>query len=178
MNKMYTKWIVGGLVAVGGIATSSSAGQWDWAVAVSSSSGGYRGGERHGSYVGRESCAPRYYDHSRSSYGRAGSYVGHNQRVFSGPSICAPVHHPPVMRCVERPVVRYVEPRVVYVQPAPVVQQVVYVPPVETAWVQNSNGSRTPVQLRRADGGMFVGPRGEYYLGWPNEDQLRRAYGM
>jgi len=69
------------------------------------------------------------------------------------------------------PVVRYV--------PSPViVQQAPCVPSVETAWIQNSNGSRTPVRLRRAEGGLYIGPRGEYYQGTPNENQLRQLYGM
>jgi uncharacterized protein YcfJ len=47
-----------------------------------------------------------------------------------------------------------------------------------TIWIQNSNGSKTPVILRKADGGQFVGPRGEYYPSLPTQDQLRPAYGM
>ncbi len=74
---------------------------------------------------------------------------------------------PPVTVCP--PVVRYVEQPVVVVQP---------VPTTETVWVQNSNGSRTPVSLRRTDGGMYIGPRGEYYMGLPTNDQLRQLYGM
>lgn len=47
-----------------------------------------------------------------------------------------------------------------------------------TVWITNSNGSRTPVLLRAADGGTFIGPRGEYYAGLPTEDQLRPIYGF
>lgn len=47
-----------------------------------------------------------------------------------------------------------------------------------TVWITNSNGSRTPVLLRAADGGQFIGPRGEYYAGLPTEDQLRPVYGL
>lgn len=43
--------------------------------------------------------------------------------------------------------------------------------------VQNSNGSYTPVTLRRA-GNQYVGPRGEYYSTLPTEAQLKVAYGF
>lgn len=47
-----------------------------------------------------------------------------------------------------------------------------------TVWVENSNGSKTPVQLRQTEGGQFIGPRGEYYEKMPAMDQLRSIYGM
>ena len=47
-----------------------------------------------------------------------------------------------------------------------------------TVWIQNSNGSRTPVLLRATTGGQYIGPRGEYYAGLPTEDQLRPVYGL
>jgi len=43
--------------------------------------------------------------------------------------------------------------------------------------VQNSNGSYTPVTLRRA-GNQYIGPRGEYYNTLPTEAQLKVAYGF
>ncbi len=43
--------------------------------------------------------------------------------------------------------------------------------------VHNSNGSITPVTLRR-DGNEWVGPKGERYLQIPSEDQLRPVYGF
>jgi len=43
--------------------------------------------------------------------------------------------------------------------------------------VTNSNGSYTPVTLRRA-GNQYVGPRGEYYSALPTEQQLKVAYGF
>ena len=49
---------------------------------------------------------------------------------------------------------------------------------ITTVWVENSNGSKTPVQLRQPDGGQYVGPRGEYYSTMPTQDQLRKVYGM
>ena len=49
---------------------------------------------------------------------------------------------------------------------------------ITTVWVENSNGSKTPVQLRQTDGGQYVGPRGEYYSTMPTQDQLRKVYGM
>ena len=47
-----------------------------------------------------------------------------------------------------------------------------------TMWVENSNGSRTPVQLRQTDGGQYVGPQGEYYPVVPTQQQLHRMYGI
>lgn len=82
----------------------------------------------------------------------------------------APVYYTPPVRCVQ-----YVPP-VQYVQPQAVVVQ--QVPGVVTVWVQNSNGSRSPVQLRTAEGGCYVGPRGEYYTGYPTNEQLRQLYGL
>ena len=43
--------------------------------------------------------------------------------------------------------------------------------------VKNTNGSITPVSLRR-QGNLYVGPKGEIYTGVPSEDQLRPIYGF
>lgn len=43
--------------------------------------------------------------------------------------------------------------------------------------VRNSNGSYTPVTLRRV-GSQYVGPRGEYYGALPDEAQLKAPYGF
>jgi uncharacterized protein YcfJ len=43
--------------------------------------------------------------------------------------------------------------------------------------VNNSNGSVTPVTIRRV-GNQYVGPRGEYYNSLPTEAQLKVAYGF
>lgn len=49
----------------------------------------------------------------------------------------------------------------------------------QTVQVRNSNGSITPVQLRRGQGDQWVGQRGEIYNGMPSESQLRAAgYGF
>jgi len=47
-----------------------------------------------------------------------------------------------------------------------------------TVWVQNENGSRTPVQLTASGDGQWIGPKGEYYPGVPSEAQLKPVYGM
>ena len=47
-----------------------------------------------------------------------------------------------------------------------------------TVWVENSNGSKTPVQLRMTEGGQYIGPRGEYYSSMPTMEQLKAVYGM
>ena len=43
--------------------------------------------------------------------------------------------------------------------------------------VRNSNGSYTPVVIRRV-GTQYVGPRGEFYNALPTEEQLKRPYGF
>ena len=59
-------------------------------------------------------------------------------------------------------------------KPAPVV----HVPPISvTVWVNNSNGSRSPVVLTQ-EGPWYIGPRGERYFGVPTEEQLRILYGL
>ena len=47
----------------------------------------------------------------------------------------------------------------------------------ETVWIQNPNGSQTPVVLERY-GGQWKGPKGELYNGFPTEDQLRPYYAL
>jgi uncharacterized protein YcfJ len=43
--------------------------------------------------------------------------------------------------------------------------------------ITNSNGSITPVTLRRS-GNVWVGPRGEQYMSMPTPEQLKPIYGM
>lgn len=43
--------------------------------------------------------------------------------------------------------------------------------------VKNSNGSYTPVVLRKV-GNQYVGPRGEFYDAVPTEEQLKAPYGF
>jgi uncharacterized protein YcfJ len=43
--------------------------------------------------------------------------------------------------------------------------------------ITNSNGSITPVTLRRS-GNVWVGPRGEQYMSMPTQEQLRPIYGL
>jgi hypothetical protein len=58
-------------------------------------------------------------------------------------------------------------------KPAPV-----HVPAISvTVWINNSNGSRSPVLLTQ-DGPWYIGPRGERYFGIPTEEQLRVLYGL
>jgi uncharacterized protein YcfJ len=47
-----------------------------------------------------------------------------------------------------------------------------------TVWIRNSNGSRTAVVLRKAGGGQWIGPKGEYYDHFPSEEELRPVYGL
>ena len=46
-----------------------------------------------------------------------------------------------------------------------------------TVWINNRNGSKTPVKLK-VEGAWYVGPRGEYYWERPTEEQLRPLYGL
>lgn len=46
-----------------------------------------------------------------------------------------------------------------------------------TVWINNRNGSKTPVILK-IDGGRYIGPKGEYYWNMPTEEQLRPLYGL
>lgn len=46
-----------------------------------------------------------------------------------------------------------------------------------TVMVHNSNGSYTPVVLRKY-GNEFIGPRGEYYTTLPGDAQLKPIYGF
>lgn len=54
----------------------------------------------------------------------------------------------------------------------------VHVAPISvTVWVNNSNGSRSPVVLTQ-EGPWYIGPRCERYFGVPTEEQLRPLYGL
>lgn len=51
-------------------------------------------------------------------------------------------------------------------------------PAVETVWISNENGSKTPVELTQQEDDSWVGPNGEIYTSLPSEDDLRPAYGL
>ena len=46
-----------------------------------------------------------------------------------------------------------------------------------TVWITNSNGSQTPVTLKRSGPG-YLGPRGEWYPNMPTDEQLKMVYGF
>ncbi|MHC4722069.1 MAG: glycine zipper domain-containing protein [Planctomycetota bacterium] len=46
-----------------------------------------------------------------------------------------------------------------------------------TVWITNTNGSTTPVRLRRSGPG-FIGPRGEHYAQMPTTEDLAKVYGF
>ena len=46
-----------------------------------------------------------------------------------------------------------------------------------TVEIHNSNGSITPVKLKKKDGG-YIGPKGERYDQLPTEEQLKPLYGL
>lgn len=45
-----------------------------------------------------------------------------------------------------------------------------------TMWITNTNGSKTPVALRRS-GPNYIGPNGEVYDSLPSEESLKIMYG-
>lgn len=47
-----------------------------------------------------------------------------------------------------------------------------------TVWIDNDNGSRTPVTLVKTADGQYIGPNGEYYMGMPTQAQLKPVYGI
>lgn len=47
-----------------------------------------------------------------------------------------------------------------------------------TVWITNPNGSKTPVILKAADTGQWIGPKGEYYDAFPTQEQLLPVYGV
>ncbi|MBT3376593.1 MAG: hypothetical protein HN742_01635 [Lentisphaerae bacterium] len=47
-----------------------------------------------------------------------------------------------------------------------------------TVWITNPNGSKTPVTIRSAEGGQWIGPSGEYYDAFPTAEQLLPVYGL
>jgi len=63
-------------------------------------------------------------------------------------------------------------------EPVSLQPDVVNTVPTTTIMIENSNGSRTPVELEPAGPHQWKGPQGEYYDGLPTEDQLRDAYGF
>jgi len=46
-----------------------------------------------------------------------------------------------------------------------------------TVWITNSNGSKTPVTLKRS-GPSYIGPRNEVYQTMPTEADLKMVYGF
>ncbi len=83
------------------------------------------------------------------------------------------VYYPPYVPTVQE--VRVVQPAPVTVIQRPTLPAY---PVAETIWVQNSNGSETPVELRRDGSGRYIGPKGEYYQSRPSNEQLRLLYGL
>jgi predicted lipid-binding transport protein (Tim44 family) len=61
-------------------------------------------------------------------------------------------------------------------------QQTYNAPPTQsnsvTVWLNNSNGSQTPVHLTQNSDGSYTGPKGERYPTMPSEAQLKQLYGM
>jgi hypothetical protein len=105
------------------------------------------------------------------------------------PVYISPPHHyyyatSPVVVVAPQPVV-VTAPPVVYETPQVVTvpAQTVVVPSTEetvVVWITNDNGSRTPVKLVRLNNptGYYMGPRGEYYVVLPTDEQLRPLYGL
>jgi hypothetical protein len=78
---------------------------------------------------------------------------------------------------VTRPVLTVGQVQETQVVP-PVVPEVSSAGHAWTVWITNPNGSKVAVVLRAAEGGQWVGPKGEYYDGFPTEEQLLPVYGL
>ena len=46
-----------------------------------------------------------------------------------------------------------------------------------TVWITNSNGSKTPITLKRSGAG-YIGPRNEVYQALPTEAEIKKVYGF
>lgn len=46
-----------------------------------------------------------------------------------------------------------------------------------TVWITNSNGSKTPITLKRSGTG-YIGPRNEVYQTLPTEAEIKKVYGF
>lgn len=147
--------------------------------------GGRPGGGPGGPGRGGPSFGARYDSH-RSDF--------HFSLIIAPPRI-RPVYISPPHRyyyatspvvVVAAPPVVYETPQVVTVPARQVVTvptQTVVVPNTEETvivWITNDNGSRTPVKLVRLNNpsGYYMGPRGEYYVVLPTDEQLRPLYGL
>lgn len=116
-----------------------------------------------------------------------GRYYGHGHGHRSSVSIVigAPLYRPWYVYPPHRHVIY--GPSVVIAPPRPIVvdrTETVIVrdrTPDDTVvvWITNTNGSRTPVTLtRQRDTGYYIGPKGEYYVVLPTDEQLRPLYGL
>jgi hypothetical protein len=85
-------------------------------------------------------------------------------------------HFPPAPLPPERPVVQPVVPPPAL--PVPPTPPAPLPTGLRSVWITNPNGSKTEVVLRAADGGNWIGPKGEFYNGMPTEAQLRPVYGL
>ena len=143
--------------------------------------------QHRGHYRGRapvHQSSHRGYSRSHRGWSTAGSLLA--GVVIGGmlQNACAAPPHREVVytRTVYQtaPVVQYVQPAPVihYVQPEPVVIRSAPPPTMVTVWIQHANGSQTPVELRSAGDGRFIGPKGEYYSGFPSTEQLCQIYGL
>ena len=118
-------------------------------------------------------------------------YNGTYFRRFGGGFTVVP--RPVVVVQSPAPIVMSAPAPIVMQAPAPVVVQApptVAAPPPEpaaevkqtgqtwTVWITNPNGSKTSVLLKAADGGQWMGPKGEYYDAFPKEEQLLPVYGL
>ncbi len=128
---------------------------------------------------------------------RAGHYykMDHGTYVKVAPPIGIVVPHLPASRSIE-----YIDGEKFFVvhdtyyrrtpngftvvkKPAPII--IVHTEPKaprandpKTVWIDNSNGSRTPVELVPVEDGQWRGPKGEYYPEFPSLEQLKPVYGL
>ena len=133
-------------------------------------------------------AVPRDYGPGPGGPGFGGRGPGHDHDSFIRVVIAPPrirplIIYPPHRRVIMESSVIVVAPPVVVVPSRTVVvpeTTVVASPTVgETVviWITNDNGSKTPVTLVRQKD-YYVGPKGEYYLVLPTDEQLRPLYGL
>jgi hypothetical protein len=125
-------------------------------------------------------------DRGRGGPGPSSRYDSHRSDHFNFSLIIAPPRIRPVFISPPHRYY-YAQESVVVVSSPPTVvvptrTVVVENPTTEETivWITNDNGSRTPVKLVRLTNppGYYMGPRGEYYVVLPTDEQLRPLYGL
>ena len=124
--------------------------------------------------------SPNVFARSQGHGSHYNNYSHHSPRiVFSRPHY---YYHQPVVYHWPSHHRVLISPTIVFSSPRPAVttRQVEVVQSQSvTVWITNDNGSKSAVVLtKETNGPGFRGPRGEYYLDMPTEEQLKMVYGI